>query len=40
MHFDTADDFVKFRMQLHGKVRSSPYDAVDRKRTHDWLHAD
>ena len=38
MHFDEADDFVKFRMQLHGKVRSSPYDAVSTKRAHQWLH--
>ncbi len=38
MHFDEAADFVKFRMQLHGKVRSSPYDAVSTKRAHHWLH--
>lgn len=38
MHFDEVDDFVKFRMQLHGKVRASPYAAVDKKRAHDWLH--
>jgi len=39
MHFDKADDFVKFRMQLHGKVRKSPYDAVSKDCAHAWLHA-
>ena len=37
MHFDEASDFVKFRMQLHGKVRQAPYDAVSRRCAHDWL---
>lgn len=38
LHFDKAADFVKFRMQLHGKVRQSPYDAVSKPCAHDWLH--
>lgn len=37
MHFDEASDFVKFRMQLHGKLRQAPYDAVSRSCAHDWL---
>jgi hydroxyacylglutathione hydrolase len=37
MHCDTAEDFVTFRMGLHGKVRQSPYDAVSKRCTHDWL---
>lgn len=39
MHFNSQDDFVKFRMQLHGKVRQSPYAAVSKSRAHDWLEA-
>jgi glyoxylase-like metal-dependent hydrolase (beta-lactamase superfamily II) len=38
MHFQEANDFVKFRMQLHGKVRSSPYDAISVECAHGWLH--
>lgn len=40
MHFDKQDDFVKFRMQLHGKVRHSPYDAVSRSCAHEWLEVE
>jgi glyoxylase-like metal-dependent hydrolase (beta-lactamase superfamily II) len=39
MHFKSQDDFVKFRMQLHGKVRQSPYAAVSESCAHDWLAA-
>ena len=38
MHFDTQNDFVKFRMQLHGKVRQSPYAAVSHQCANEWLH--
>lgn len=37
MHFDQVDDFVKFRMHLHGQVRTSPYEAVNAQCTHDWV---
>lgn len=37
MHFDQASDFVRFRMQLHGRVRQAPYDAVSRGCAHEWL---
>ncbi len=37
MHFDQAEDFVKFRMQLHGKLRQSPYDAISHQCAHDWM---
>lgn len=39
LHFSQREDFVKFRMQLHGKVREAPYDAVTFACAHDWLHA-
>lgn len=31
MHFDTADDFVHYRMHEHDKTRNSPYHAVLKK---------
>lgn len=38
LHFDQPADFVTFRMQTHGKVRSSPYDAISKANAHAWLH--
>lgn len=38
MHIHAAEDFVKFRMNLHGKVRTSPYSAVSAEQTEQWLH--
>lgn len=40
LHFDSQSDFVKFRMELHGRVRHSPYDAVNKACAHEWLHGD
>ena len=37
MHFDQPSDFVRFRMQLHGKVRHTSYDAVTHECAHAWL---
>ncbi len=31
LHFDQADDFKKYRMQVHDKIRDTPYYAVSRK---------
>lgn len=28
LHFDSSDEFVKYRMQVHDKVRSDPYEAM------------
>ncbi|MEE9446658.1 MAG: MBL fold metallo-hydrolase [Arenicellales bacterium] len=39
MHFNHEQDFVKFRMNLHGKVRQSPYDKVSVECAHEWLEA-
>jgi len=38
LHFETQNDFVNFRMNLHGKVRQSPYDVVTRACAHEWLN--
>ncbi|MFT5260089.1 MAG: hydroxyacylglutathione hydrolase [Saprospiraceae bacterium] len=37
MHFHDQEDFVKFRMQVHGQVRSGPYDAVSQAQAKEWL---
>ena len=39
LHFEQPEDFVKFRMQLHGQLRQSPYDAVSKRCAHEWLQA-
>ncbi len=31
LHFDTATDFAKYRMQVHEKIRDTPYTAVSRE---------
>jgi len=31
LHFDEAADFVKYRMQIHDKIRDTPYEAVSRE---------
>ena len=31
LHFDEPADFVKYRMQVHDKVRDTPYDAVSKE---------
>ncbi|MBE9567309.1 MAG: MBL fold metallo-hydrolase [Proteobacteria bacterium] len=31
LHFDKSEDFVKYRMQVHDKIRDTPYDAVSRE---------
>jgi len=28
LHFDVAEDFVKYRMHVHDRIRHTPYDAV------------
>jgi len=38
LHLQNQQDFVKFRMQLHGQVRQSPYSAVSAQCTEQWLH--
>ncbi len=37
LHFHEREDFVRFRMQLHGQVRSSPYEAVSHEQAQDFL---
>lgn len=37
LHMHDENDFVKFRMQLHGKVRQSPYSAVSSEQSHQWI---
>jgi len=37
LHFDAQRDFVNFRMNRHGQVRSSPYDVVSKTCAHEWL---
>lgn len=39
MHFEQPEEFVRFRMQVHGQVRSGPYDAVSKQQAHDWNKA-
>ena len=31
MHFDKQEDFVKYRMKVHEKIRDTPYDAVTKE---------
>jgi len=31
LHFDESADFVKYRMQVHDKIRETPYDAVTKE---------
>lgn len=31
LHFDEASDFVKYRMQVHDKIRETPYTAVSQE---------
>ncbi len=38
LHLHQQSEFVKFRMQLHGKVRHSPYSAISSDQTHQWMH--
>lgn len=38
MHFDNKDDFVKYRMKIHDKVRSDPYEPVSQQEAHQCLH--
>lgn len=37
LHLHNENDFVKFRMKLHGKVRQSPYSAVTAEQSQNWL---
>jgi len=37
LHIHNEKDFVKFRMQLHGRVRQSPYAAVGAEQCQHWL---
>ncbi len=37
MHFNEAEEFVRFRMQVHGQVRSGPYDAISKQQTQQWI---
>ncbi len=38
MHFDKREDFVQYRMQVHDRVRSDPYEAVSRDEALQCLH--
>lgn len=31
LHFDTPDDFVKYRMHVHDRIRDTPYSAVSKE---------
>ena len=31
LHFDETEDFVKYRMHVHDKIRETPYDAVSKE---------
>ena len=37
MHFDRPEDFVKYRMHIHDRVRETPYEAVSRQQALDSL---
>lgn len=39
LHFKQAEDFVNFRMNIHGHVRQSPYAAINAETAHDFLHS-
>lgn len=38
MHFDSSEDFVRYRMHVHDKVRSDPYEAVSKQDAIQCLH--
>jgi len=31
LHFDTPEDFVEYRMRVHDRIRSTPYEAVSKE---------
>lgn len=37
LHFDKQEDFVKYRMQVHDKIRDTPYHAVSREEAQNSL---
>jgi len=37
LHFDSEADFVKYRMQVHDRIRETPYYAVSKKEAYDSL---
>jgi hydroxyacylglutathione hydrolase len=39
LHFDTETDFVRYRMQVHDKIRDTPYHAVSKEEAYDSLKA-
>jgi glyoxylase-like metal-dependent hydrolase (beta-lactamase superfamily II) len=37
LHFDTSADFVKYRMEIHDKIRDTPYHAVSKEEAYNSL---
>lgn len=35
LHFDDAEDFVKYRMHVHDRIRHTPYDAVSKEEAYN-----
>ena len=31
LHFDTAEDFIEYRMHVHDRIRHTPYDAISKQ---------
>lgn len=38
LHFDKEEDFVKYRMQVHDRIRSTPYDAISKEEALQAVH--
>lgn len=38
LHFETANDFIKYRMHIHDKVRDTPYRAVSKEEARNQLN--
>jgi hypothetical protein len=35
LHFDEKENFVKYRMHVHDRIRDTPYGPVSRKEAYD-----
>ncbi len=38
LHFDNSEDFSRYRMQIHDRIRETPYQAVSREQARHCLH--
>ena len=39
LHFDNQYDFIKYRMEIHDRIRSDPYDPITEEEMHEHCHS-